>query len=152
MLLMTEYEIRGGVTQSSHKYAEANNKYMKNCDKNKESSCLMYLDANNLYGWAMSQKQPVGSFKWVKNVSMIEEKSMKDYCNDCDIRFILKVDNEYPKELHDLHSDLPILPQGMKVNKCNKLACTLYGKTNYIVHIRKLKQALKHGPVLKKSA
>ena len=65
MLLMFEEGIRGGITQSSHRYAEANSKYMRTYDKNKESSYLMYLDANNLYGWAMSQKQPVGSFKWV---------------------------------------------------------------------------------------
>ena len=65
MLLMFEEGIRGGITQSSHRYAEANSKYMRTYDKNKESSYLMYLDANNLYGWAMSRKQPVGSFKWV---------------------------------------------------------------------------------------
>ena len=85
MLLMFEKGISGGITQSSHRYAEANNKYMKNYDKNKESSYLMYLDANNLYGWAMSQKQPVDSFKWVKNVSKIDEEFIKNYDNDCDI-------------------------------------------------------------------
>ena len=68
MLLMIEEGIRVGIPQSSHRYAEANNKCMKNCDKSKESSYLMHLDANNLYGWAMSQKQPVGSFKLVKNI------------------------------------------------------------------------------------
>ena len=60
--------IRGGITQSSHRYAEANNKCMNNYDKNKESSYLTYLDANNLYGWAMSQKQPLEGFRQVKNV------------------------------------------------------------------------------------
>ena len=59
---MFEEGIRGGITQSSHRYAEANNKPRKNYDKNKESSYLLYLEANNLYGWTMSQKQPVGSF------------------------------------------------------------------------------------------
>ena len=62
MLLMIEDRIRGGTTQVSHRYCEANNKYMKNYDKIKESSYLMYLDANSLYVWAMSQKQPVGGF------------------------------------------------------------------------------------------
>ena len=75
MLLMIEDVIRGGITQASHRYAEANNKYMKNYDKNKESSYLVYVDANNLYGWAMSQKQLVRGFKWVKNVSMIGKNS-----------------------------------------------------------------------------
>ena len=75
MLLMIEDGIRGGITPASHRYAEANNKYMKNYDKNNESSYLLYVDANNLYGWAMSQKLLVSDFKWVKNVSMICKNS-----------------------------------------------------------------------------
>ena len=66
MLLMIEKGIRGGICQAAHRYAKANNKYMKNYDKNIESSYIEYLDANNLYGWAMSQKLPVKGFKWVK--------------------------------------------------------------------------------------
>ena len=62
MLLMIEKRIRGGMSQSTHKYAKANNKYMKNYDKSNESSYLKYLNANNLYGWAMSQKLPVNEF------------------------------------------------------------------------------------------
>ena len=65
-LLMVEKEIRGGVRHAINRYAEANNKYMKNSDQNKESSYIQYLDANNLYGWAMSQKMPVDGFKWKK--------------------------------------------------------------------------------------
>ena len=66
MLLMVEKGTRGGICQAIHRYAKANNKYMKNYDKNNESSYIEYLDANNLYGWAMSQKLPVKDFKWVK--------------------------------------------------------------------------------------
>ena len=66
MLLMIEKGIRGGICQATHRYAKADNKYMKNYDKKNESSCLKYLDANNLYGWVMSQKLPVNGFKWVK--------------------------------------------------------------------------------------
>ena len=128
ILLMFEEGIRGEITQSSHRYAEANNKYMQNYDRNKESSYLMYLDANNFYGWAMSQKQPVGIFKWVKNVSKTGEEFVKNYDNDCDIGFILKVVIEYPKELHDLHIDLPFLPERMKINKCNKFALYMIKK------------------------
>ena len=63
---MVEKGIRGRICHAIHRYAKANNKYMKNHDKNKESSYIQYLDANNLYGWAMSQKFPVNGFKWNK--------------------------------------------------------------------------------------
>ena len=64
MLHMFEKGIRGGMCQATYRYAQANNKYMNNYDKNKESSYLEYLDANNLYGYAMCKKLPVGNFKW----------------------------------------------------------------------------------------
>ena len=73
MLLMVEKGIRGGMCQSSYRYATANNKYMKNCNKNKESSYLEYLDTNNLYGWAMSQKLPVRNFEWIDDLSIFTE-------------------------------------------------------------------------------
>ena len=66
MLLMVEKGTRGGICQATHRYAKANKKYMKNYYKNIESSYIQYLDANNLYGWAMSQKLPVKDFKWIK--------------------------------------------------------------------------------------
>ena len=77
MLLMVEKRIRGGICHAIHKYAKANNKYMKNFDKNIESSYLMYLDANTLYGWGMSQNLFVNSFKWEKNVSKFDEDFIK---------------------------------------------------------------------------
>ena len=67
MLLMVEEGIRGGTCHSIHRHAKANNKYMKNYDGSKESSYIQYLDANNLYGWAMSQKLPVNDFKWLED-------------------------------------------------------------------------------------
>ena len=103
-------ELRGGMCQASHRYVKANNKYMKNYDKNKESSFLMYVDANNLYGWAMSKKLPVDNFKWIDNLSMFTEDFIKRYNEESDIGYLL-VDVEYPKTLHKLHSDLPFLPR-----------------------------------------
>ena len=78
MLLMIEKWIRGGICQATHMYVKANNKYMKNYDKNNESSYIEYLDANNLYGWAMSQKLPINGFKWVKRLSKFNEDFIKN--------------------------------------------------------------------------
>ena len=74
---MVEERIRGGMCQAIHRYAKGNNKYMKNYGKNIESSYLMYLDANSLYGWAMSQKLPVNNFKQVENLSQFNESFIK---------------------------------------------------------------------------
>ena len=77
MILIIEKRIRGGLCQATHRYAKPNNKYMKNYDKNIESSYIEYLDANNLYGWAMSQKLPVNGFKWVEDLSQFSENFIK---------------------------------------------------------------------------
>ena len=92
MLLMIEEGIRGGMCQSTHRYAKANNKYMKNYDKSIESSYLMYLDANNLYGWAMSQKLAVNGFKWKNDISRFNEDFIKNYHDNSDIGYFLEVD------------------------------------------------------------
>ena len=123
---------------------------MKNCDKNKKSLYIQYLDTNNLYGRRMSQKLPIDGFKWEKNMFKFNEDFIKNYDEISDKGYIFEVDVEYPKNLHDLHSDLPFLPERMKVNKRNKLVCNLYDKNNYVVHIRSSKQPLNHGLILKK--
>ena len=110
MLLTVEKEIRGGVCHAIYRYAKANNIYMKNYDEKEESSYIHYLDANNLYGWAMSQKLPVSGFKWKKNTSKFTEEFIKNYDEDSDKGYIFEVDVEYPENLHDLHSDLPFSP------------------------------------------
>ena len=122
MLLMVEEGIRGGICHVIHRPAKANNKYTKNYNKNKESSYIQYLDANK-YGWAMSQKLPVNGFKWINDVTEIDEKFIKNYDEDSDKGYILEVDVKYSRKLHDLHSGLPFLPKRMKIDKCKKLVC-----------------------------
>ena len=147
---MVEEEIRRGICHAIHRHAKANNNYMKSYDKNKESSYIQYLDANNLSGWAMSQKLPVNGFKWINDVTKIDEEFIKKYNEDNDKGHILEVGIKYPKKLHDLHSDLPFLPERMEIDKCKKLVCNLRNKKKYVVHIRSLKQALNHGFKFKK--
>ena len=92
----------------------------------------------------MIQPLPVNGFAWVEDLSKIDEDFIKNYNEDSDKVYTLEVDIEYPKNLHDLHSDLPFSPERMKIDKCNKLACNLYDKKNYVVHIKSLKQTLNH--------
>ena len=127
MLLMVEKGIRGGICHAIYRYAKANNKYMKNY-KDKEESFLQYLDDKNLCGWAMSQKLPVSSFKWKKNISKFTKEFIKNYDEDSNKGYILEVDVKYPKNLHGFHEDLPFLPERMKMTKCKKLVCNLYDK------------------------
>ena len=106
MLLMIEQGIRGGVSMISKRYAKAN-KYMKDFNSKEKSKFIQYLDANNLYGWAMSQPLPVSDFKWMKEkIEKWEE-----------IPCILEIDLEYPKELHDRHNDYPLAPEKITVNR-----------------------------------
>ena len=92
MLLMVEKGTRGGICQAIHRYAKANNKYMKNYNKNIESSYIEYLDANNLYGWAMSQKLPINGFKWTKNLSKFNEDFIKKYDENSNTGYFFEVD------------------------------------------------------------
>ena len=135
--------------QSTHRYAKANNKYMKNYDKNIEPSYLTYLDANNLYRWAMSQKLPINGFKWINNVSGFNEDFIKYYNENSNVGYFLEVDAEYPKKLFSSQKDLPFLPERKKIEKVEKLVCAIEDKKNYFIHIRALKQALNHGLILK---
>ena len=145
MVLMFEKGLRGGISQAIHRYATANNKYMPNYDSQRLSSYLMYLDANNLYGWAMSKKLPLNGFLWAKNLNQYTSDFIKNYDENSDLGYLLEVDINYPKHLNELHSDLPFLPV-----KQNKLLTTLEDKKNYVVHISALKQALSHGLELEK--
>ena len=123
---------------------------MKNYNNNEESSYIQYLDANNLYGWAMSKKLPVNGFKWTDTSEtsakhVINEEFLKNYNENNDKGYIFEVDVKYPKRLHELHSDLPFLSERMEINKCKKLVCHLFNKKKYVAHINTLKQALNQG-------
>ena len=123
---------------------------MKNYGKNKESTFLVYDDANNLYGFAMCTKLPVSDFKWVDDLSMFTEDFMKNYDEESDIGYLFVVDVEYPRNLYKLDSDLPFLRERMKINNCTKVVCNVQDKENYPIHIFALKKALNHGLKLKK--
>ena len=118
---------------------------MKGYDKNKESSYLKYWDANKLYGWAMSQKLPVNKFEYMEYTSQFNEDFIKNYNEESDEGYFLDVDVQYPEKLHELHNDLPFLPERMKIEKVEKLVTNLHDKTEYVIHIRNLKQALNQG-------
>ena len=92
----------------------------------------MYLDANNLYGWAMSQKFPVNGFKWVKSLSQFNEGFIRNYDENSDIGYFFEVDFDYPEKLFNPHKALPFLPERKKVNKVEKLTCSIKDKEKYV--------------------
>ena len=157
MFQFIEKGMRGGISYIANRYGEANNKYMKDYDKNKPSKYIMYLDANNLYGWAMSQYLPTGGFRWMKQ-NKIDNLDLGKYHEESKKGIILEVDLEYPEKLHDLHNDYPLAAEKIKVEKsmlsnyCNKISekynistglvqkliPTLSNKKNYVLHYRNL--------------
>ena len=147
ILLTVEKDIRGCMCHSIYRYAKAINKYMKDHDKYKESSCLQYWDINHLYGWTLSQKLPVNNFEWIKDTSRFNEDFIKNYNGES---YFLEVDVQYLEKSHELHINLPFLPERMKIEKVEKLVANLYDKFEYVIRIRDLKQALNHRLILKK--
>ena len=151
MLMMFEKVIRGGISHIAKRYAEANGKYIKDYDPDKPSTYIQYLDANNLYGWAMSKSLPTHGFKWMRdltketvmdilekaNHSMINPKNKKGY--------IFEVDLEYPPNLWTAHNDYPLAPEKMIVNGVEKLICHFKPRKNYILHYRNLRQYVEMG-------
>ena len=152
MLLMVEKGIIGGICHAMHRYANTNNNYMKKSyDKNIEPSYLMYLDANNLYRWALSQKMPANGFKWIKNLTKFDEDFIENYDENSNKGYILEVDVEYLKNIFNRHGVLPFLAERNKIKKYKKLACNINHKENCFAHIRALKQALNQKLMIKKS-
>ena len=169
MHLMIEKGIRGGISTITHRHGVANNKYLHDYDPAKESSYIIYLDANNLYGWSMSQYLPRKNFQWVPQDEIAGLDVLK-IDDNADEGLILEVDLQYPHELHDLHSDYPLAPvrvlvedsmlsdyskdlkEKFKIGNSTvpKLISNLLDKTNYVLHYRNLKQYLKLGMKLLK--
>ena len=153
--------MRGGISYIAHRYAKANNKYMSGYNPGEENSYLMYSDANNLYGWAMSQPLPTGDFQWTDP----EEIEFFNYHEYSDEGVILEVDLEYPEELHNLHNDCPCAPEKMCITDdmlsdyCSetknqhkissgtvpKIITSLKDKTKYVLHCQNLKLYLDLG-------
>ena len=141
MLLMFEKGIRGGISMISNRHGRANNKFMKEqFDSSRPSKFVTYLDANNLYGWAMMKPLPVGNFHWMTG---------DELWNWMDYPCVLEVDLEYPEELHDFHNDYPLAPERKKINKVEKLIPTLGDKQKYVLHRENLKLYLSLGLKLK---
>jgi hypothetical protein len=170
MYLFVEQGIRGGISMITHRYMKANNKYLGELyDKNLPSSYISYLDANNLYGWAMSQALPYGNFEWsaVENFNTERTMSMTE---DQGKGYIFQVDLEYPEYLHEKHNSYPLAVESLLVNedelspyqkelreyvpasvgKVRKLIGTLKNKKNYVVHYRNLQLYLSLGLKLTK--
>ena len=168
MYTFMERSIRGGVSMITKRHAKANNPECRNHNPNKDNSHLIYLDANNLYGWAMSQYLPTHGFEWMKE-NDIEKLDINSIPQDGEDGFIFEVDLDYPMELHDLHNDYPLAPERLTIDESMlspfqwerfpdyqiknpqvKLTPNLNGKTNYVVHYRNLQFYLNQGMKLKK--
>lgn len=164
-----EKGMRGGISYSANRHREANNKYMTGYDSSKPSKNIIYLNANNLYGWAMSQCLPTGAFKWFTQ-KQIDKLKLQTLIPDRKKGMILEVHLEYPGELYDLHTDYPVAAEKMKVTpdvlspyckmirdkrgisigQVAKLIPTLADKKNYVLHYRNLQLYLSLGLKLKK--
>ena len=147
-LLMIEKGIRGGISNAFKRYAKANNKFMKDFDPAEKSSFIVYLDANNLYGWAMSKPLPVGGFEWMGEADL---KNWERFVEKEGVGCILEVDLEYPVELHDFHNDFPLAPEKMILgkNKVEKLTQNLRDKEKMVLHGKNLQLYLSLGMKLK---
>ena len=115
MLLMVEKGITGEICHSIYRYAKANNKYMKDYDKNKELSYVQYWNINDLYAGALSQKLPLNNFEWKKYNSQFNEDFICNYKEEGDEGFFFQVDNQYLEKLHGLHNNLPFYQKEWKL-------------------------------------
>ena len=166
MFQFIEKGMRGGISYIANRYGKANNKYMVNYNPKDATKYIVYLDANNLYGWAMIQYLPTGGFEWLTE----KEVDLSKYNDESEKGLILEVDLEYPEELHDLHNDYPLAAEkikvtedmlspycreiagkfGVKVGLVKKLVPTLSNKERYVLHYRNLQLYMSLGLKLRK--
>jgi hypothetical protein len=148
MMKMIENGIRGGISMASHKYCKANNKYLENYNPNEPSNYIIYLDANNLYGWAMCQKLPMSNFEMICIPPKFQEQFINKilkHDSDSKYGYILEVDLVYPDSLHDYHNDYPLAPEKLTIDKQTKLIPNLFNKKKYVCHYRNLQFYVRHG-------
>ena len=124
MLLMVEKEIRGRICHAIRRYTKANNKYMKDYDKNKESSFLKYWDVNNLYGWPMSQKPPVSKFELTEGTSQFNEDFIKNHNEESEEGYFLELDVQYSEKLHEVHVIIQYIEHQLQENIPLHFLCT----------------------------
>lgn len=151
MLHFFKGSVRGGVSTCVCRKSVANNKFVSGYDKLQPSKYIMYLDATNLYGYAMSQYLPQKDFVWLSQKE-IENLNVMNISDTSDKGYVLEVDLEYPNNLHEDHNDYPFCPENFKPEKSKsfKLIPNLKNKEKYIIHYTSLKQCLKYGIKLKK--
>jgi hypothetical protein len=170
MYLFFEEGIRGGISVISKRFSEANNKYLPNFDPEKPSKFIIYLDANNLYGWALSQPLPVSDFKWL-SVEEINNFKPLEIEDDSAMGYVIEADIAYPENIHDDHDDYPLAPERVEIETSmlseycknlaqemqmpmnkpqTKLVPNLRNKVKYILHYRNLKLYLSLGMKLVK--
>ncbi|RZF45535.1 hypothetical protein LSTR_LSTR005737 [Laodelphax striatellus] len=152
MFIFIEQGLRGGITTSVHRHSIANNQYIpETFDPEKERTFLNLIDANNLYGWALSKPLPLSDFVWMSQEDIASLDIMK-IPNESSEGYIFEVDIDYPKKLHDKHSDLPFFPEKKcpPNNKNEKLMLTLEPKKDYVCHYLNLKQAIENGLIVRK--
>ena len=128
MLMMFEQGIRGGITHIAKRYSETNNEYMKDYDPNKPSKYIQYLDANNLYWWAMSQRLPTHGFKWLKDLTVNKEiEILNQRLSNHGYIFNLKLIWNILRNFRN-HNDYPIAPEKLKVDNTEKLVGNFYSR------------------------
>ncbi len=153
MLMMISQCVKRGLTNTICRYREANNKRIpETYDANKPGSSLLYIDCNNLYGYAMSEKLPKSNFEWFKNVHLFTPQNILNIDPEGDTSYFLEVDLHFPPETHDYFNQLPPCPERKCTpnSKVSKLLCTLEDKKEYVIHLRMLQFCLQHGVILQK--